>query len=187
MAGFKFERHLPHQEGAVNAVMGVLNNVTAQVIESPFERSLRNPELALNENFWIDNIMAVQARNGIDSSNMAFRDNRSRVLDVSMETGTGKTYTYAKTLFELNQNFGLCKFIVVVPSLSIKAGTVSFLSSDAAKAHFRQDYGVDMQVHVLESKKGKQKGIEHHAPDHLKENDNLEGGTVIEKGIGPIG
>ncbi len=158
VAGFKFERHLPHQEGAVNAVMGVLNDVTAQVSDSPFERSLRNPKLDLNENIWIDNVMAMQARQGIDSSNLAFRDNRSRVLDVSMETGTGKTYTYAKTLFELNQHFGLCKFIVVVPSLSIKAGTVNFLNSDAAREHFRQDYGVDMQVHVLESKKGKNKG-----------------------------
>ncbi len=158
MAGFKFERHLPHQEGAVNAVLSTLNDVAALSSDSPFERSLRNPELDLNENVWVDNIMAVQARNGIDSSNMVFRDNRRRILDISMETGTGKTYTYAKTLFELNQHFGLSKFVVVVPSLSIKAGTVSFLRSDAAREHFRQDYGVDMQVHVLESKKGNRKG-----------------------------
>ena len=158
MAGFKFERELPHQVGAVKAVMGVLDGVSANALPIAYERALRNPELAIDGRQWVDNIMTVQARNGIDNTKMSFRDNHARILDVSMETGTGKTYTYTKTLFELNQNFGLTKFIVVVPSLSIKAGTVNFLCSDAAREHFRQDYGMDMQVHVLESKKGNKKG-----------------------------
>ena len=158
MAGFKFERELPHQMDAVKAVMGVLDGVSTNASPVAYERALRNPGLVIDGSQWVDNIMAVQARNGIDNANMVFRDNRKRILDVSMETGTGKTYTYTKTLFELNQHFGITKFIVVVPSLSIKAGTVNFLGSDAAREHFRQDYGMDMQVHVLESKKGNKKG-----------------------------
>nr|WP_315971720.1 DEAD/DEAH box helicase family protein [Haemophilus aegyptius] len=48
-------------------------------------------------------------------------------LIFAMETGTGKTYTYTKTMFELNRELGVFKFIVVVPTLSIKAGTKNFL------------------------------------------------------------
>ena len=44
-----------------------------------------------------------------------------------METGTGTTYTYTKTIFELNKQYGIFKFIVVIPTLSIKAGTIDFL------------------------------------------------------------
>ena len=43
-----------------------------------------------------------------------------------METGTGKTYTYTKNNFDLNKSFGINKFIIIVPTLSIKAGTVNF-------------------------------------------------------------
>ena len=158
MAGFRFERDLAHQQFAVNAVMGVLDDVASMPNESPFEQALLNPVLDIGLDQWVDNIMRVQARNGIDSRNMKYRDRDKRILDISMETGTGKTYTYTKTLFELNKHFGLHKFIVVVPSLSIKAGTVNFLRSEAAREHFRQDYGKDMRCHVLESKKGNRKG-----------------------------
>jgi type III restriction enzyme len=58
-----------------------------------------------------------------------------------METGTGKTYTYTKTIFELNKNYGIFKFIVVVPTLSIKAGTIDFLKSDSSREHFKEQYG----------------------------------------------
>jgi len=71
-----------------------------------------------------------------------------------METGTGKTYTYTKTIFELNKNYGLFKFIVIVPTLSIKAGTIDFLKSDSARAHFKEQYGKTIKLHIVESKKG---------------------------------
>ncbi len=181
MAGFKFERQLPHQEGAINAVMGVFNDVSAVPHERPADRAIANPLLAIDSELWIDNVIRIQERNLIDSSNSKFRDNHSRVLDISMETGTGKTYTYTKTLFELNKHFGLTKFIVVVPSLSIKAGTVNFLRSDAAKEHFRQDYGMDMKIHVLESKKGTGKSKRSFMPPSVSQ--FVQAGHISQKCI----
>ncbi len=70
-----------------------------------------------------------------------------------METGTGKTYTYTKTIFDLNKSFGINKFIIIVPTLSIKAGTVNFLKSDALKEHFRDDYEREIKTYVVESQK----------------------------------
>jgi type III restriction enzyme len=75
-----------------------------------------------------------------------------------METGTGKTYTYTKTIFELNKQYGIFKFIVVVPTLSIKAGTIDFLKSDSSREHFKEQYGKTLHLHVVESlKNGKSK------------------------------
>jgi type III restriction enzyme len=72
-----------------------------------------------------------------------------------METGTGKTYTYTKTIFELNKNFGIFKFVVIVPTLSIKAGTIDFLKSDSAREHFKELYGKTIKLHIVQSVKSK--------------------------------
>ena len=74
-------------------------------------------------------------------------------IDIMMETGTGKTYTYTKTIFELNKNYGIFKFIVVVPTLSIKAGTIDFLKSDSSREHFKEQYGKTLHLHIVESQK----------------------------------
>lgn len=70
-----------------------------------------------------------------------------------METGTGKTYTYTKTIFELNKRYGIFKFIVVVPTLSIKAGTINFLKSESCREHFKELYGKTIHLHIVESQK----------------------------------
>jgi type III restriction enzyme len=70
-----------------------------------------------------------------------------------METGTGKTYTYTKTIFELNKNYGIFKFVIVVPTLSIKAGTIDFLKSDSSRNHFKEQYGKTLHLHIVESQK----------------------------------
>ena len=80
-----------------------------------------------------------------------------------METGTGKTYTYTKTIFELNKLFGIFKFIIVVPTLAIKAGTIDFLTSDSTIEHFKEQYGKIINLHIVESqKKTKNKKIPFH-------------------------
>ncbi len=70
-----------------------------------------------------------------------------------METGTGKTYTYTKTIFELNKQFEIFKFIIIVPTLSIKAGTVNFLKSESCREHFRVQYNKTLHLHIVESQK----------------------------------
>lgn len=62
-------------------------------------------------------------------------------IDIKMETGTGKTYVYTRMMYELHQKYGMFKFVIVVPSPSIKEGTRSFISSDYAHRHFGELYG----------------------------------------------
>jgi len=101
-----------------------------------------------NERNCPDNIRAIQYRNSVEE-----KFKKGNIIDIMMETGTGKTYTYAKTIFELNKQYGIFKFIIVVPTLSIKAGTIDFLKSDSAREHFKEQYGKTLHLHIVESQK----------------------------------
>ena len=80
------------------------------------------------------NIRNVQRRNGLkQSEKLEGRYN----LTVEMETGTGKTYTYIKTMFELYRTYGWSKFIVVVPSIAIREGVLRILPNDGRSLHGR--------------------------------------------------
>lgn len=81
-------------------------------------------------------------------------------LDIKMETGTGKTYVYTKTIFELHRLYGINKFIIAVPSLAIKAGTAQFMQDEYARRHFTDGcgYGTEIELGVLEAPKNKKKG-----------------------------
>ena len=81
-------------------------------------------------------------------------------LDIKMETGTGKTYVYTKTMFELHKKYGFNKFIIAVPSLAIKAGTKQFLCESYVKRHFADScgYGTEIETLVLDAPKNKKKG-----------------------------
>ncbi|KAB7487777.1 restriction endonuclease subunit R, partial [Klebsiella michiganensis] len=71
-------------------------------------------------------------------------------LDVEMETGTGKTYCYIKSMFELNKRFGWSKFIVVVPSIAIREGVYKSLQITAE--HFLESYGKKARFFIYNSK-----------------------------------
>ncbi|WP_435254222.1 type III restriction-modification system endonuclease [Tenacibaculum sp. A30] len=151
MKGFNFEKNLQHQSQAVKSTVSVFDNLE---IENPkgVDKQFLNPVLKIYDgnNTYPKNILALQKVNNIEEKvNL-----NSNIIDIMMETGTGKTYTYTKTIFELNKNYGLFKFIVIVPTLSIKAGTVDFLKSDSARAHFKEQYGKTIKLHIVESKKG---------------------------------
>lgn len=152
MKGFNFEKNLQHQSQAVKSTVSVFNNLE---VEKPkgVDKQFLNPVIDIFSGVstsYPENIYALQKHNGIDST----IKRNSNIIDIMMETGTGKTYTYTKTIFELNKNYGLFKFIVIVPTLSIKAGTVDFLKSDSARAHFKEQYGKSIKLHIVESKKG---------------------------------
>lgn len=72
-------------------------------------------------------------------------------LDVEMETGTGKTYVYIKTMFELHKKFGWSKFIIMVPSVAIREGVAKSIQMTAE--HFQQDYGKKVRSFVYNSKR----------------------------------
>lgn len=150
MKGFNFEKNLQHQSQAVKSTVTVFDNLG---IEKPkgVDKQFLNPVLKIYDgnNTYPKNIIELQKVNNIEGKvNL-----NSNIIDIMMETGTGKTYTYTKTIFELNKNYGLFKFIVIVPTLSIKAGTVDFLKSDSARAHFKEQYGKTVKLHIVESKK----------------------------------
>lgn len=151
MAGFNFERNLLHQQQAVDSVLKVFNEVSAQAIKDAAQVNISNPTIKFDYSagFYM-NIKQLQEHNNI---NPTYSNRNSNVLDISMETGTGKTYTYTKMIFELNKTLKLSKFIIIVPTLSIKAGTVNFLGAKATKEHFRQEYQKEIKTYIVESKK----------------------------------
>jgi len=150
MNGFNFEKNLNHQTNAVNSTVAVFENLDIKNTVS-VNKQFINPELDLYSNYYAKNIVKIRNENGIDEK----VKRNSNIIDIMMETGTGKTYTYTKTIFELNKNFGIFKFVVIVPTLSIKAGTIDFLKSDSAREHFKEQYGKTIKLHIVESGKGK--------------------------------
>lgn len=95
-----------------------------------------------------DNIRRVQMEFGLKPIDELEGDGRT--LTIEMETGTGKTFTYIKTMFELNKLYGWTKFIVVVPSVAIREGVLSSFESMAE--YFAQEYGKRIQYFVYNSK-----------------------------------
>lgn len=145
MSNFTYEQDLPHQTAGVNAVLAALNNAYPQAGDEQI-----NPLLQLNDEAFCKNISELHRLHSIDSRFVS----HERILDIAMETGTGKTYTYAKTMFELHRVFGLHKFIVAVPTLSIKAGARAFLENlNPAKAFGAAFDGVQINIHLVESQK----------------------------------
>ena len=168
MAGFNFEPNLPHQEKAITALIKSFSNVEFHPSSDYIISQYINPKISFNASVLASDIKQTQQENGIFGIDKCSDD---LVFDISMETGTGKTYTYTKTMYELNKIYGLFKFIVVVPTLSIKAGTVNFLKSDALREHFRHDFQGeyhDKQIvtYVVESKKSK-KGKRSYMPESV--------------------
>ena len=94
----------------------------------------------------LENLRRVQSANRIKpSERLEGRYN----LTVEMETGTGKTYTYIKTLYELNGRYGWSKFIVVVPSVAIREGACK--SFQVMQDHFAEEYGRRVRYFVYDS------------------------------------
>lgn len=93
-------------------------------------------------------------------SNIPLNDDGYLSLDIKMETGTGKTYVYTKTIYELHKRYGFNKFIIAVPSLAIKAGTAQFLQDSYARKHFTDSCSYDAEIEplILSAPKKKKKG-----------------------------
>lgn len=126
--------------------------------EEEQQTGFRNPDLQLTDAQLLTNIHAVQRRQNLPLSDKLVSSAGCKVnLDVEMETGTGKTYCYIKTVFELNKRYGWTKFIVVVPSIAIREGVLKSLEITAE--HFTESYGKkarffaysSRQLHHLES------------------------------------
>ena len=109
-----------------------------------------NHKLMLDQAALTDNLRDVQMRWGLKPVDHLQGDLSNPTFTIEMETGTGKTYTYIKTMYELNQRYGWCKFIIVVPSIAIREGV--FKSFETMQEHFTREYGKGIQFFVYNSK-----------------------------------
>lgn len=111
----------------------------------------KNADVELDKAQLLGNLHAVQTRAGVPlSSTLCANKGLGAVnLDIEMETGTGKTYVYIKTMFELNRLYGWSKFIIVVPSVAIREGVKK--SFDMLTDHFMEQYGKKARYFIYNS------------------------------------
>lgn len=142
----KFDSHQPYQREAIDAVLGLFDGEPLRA--GAFEFALTSTgslpgltELGFGNHLMLDevavlrNLQAGQQANAIPSSEELAGMNFS----VEMETGTGKTYVYLRSIFELHQRYGFAKFIIVVPSVAIREGVLTSLR--LMKEHFQTLFG----------------------------------------------
>lgn len=108
-----------------------------------------NDALQLTDEQLLKNIHDVQQGNDIHQSAALVKGLGRCALDIEMETGTGKTYVYIKTMFELNKRYGWSKFIVVVPSIAIREGVKK--SFEITVDHFMEHYGKKARFFIYSS------------------------------------
>ena len=139
--------------------IGDEENVTLDILNG-----FKNLPISLSNNHLLENIKSVQRDNGLIIENRLIKmaiggkdktteiDNSCEklTLSVEMETGTGKTYTYIKTIFELNKQYGWSKFIIVVPNIAIREGIAKTFESTAE--HFKNTYGISIRSFIYNSK-----------------------------------
>lgn len=117
------------------------------------DAGFRNNDVALTMAQVFKNVHGVQHSQNLPLSTALVNDKKTGCsinLDIEMETGTGKTYCYIKTAFELNKRYGWSKFIIVVPSIAIREGV--YKSLEITAAHFLEDYGKKARFFIYNSK-----------------------------------
>lgn len=148
-----------HQTAAVQAVVDCFHGqpllaggYAVATTASLFARDLyANAPLQLAPSALLENLAQVQQRQQLPLSDSLVQDAVSPVnLDIEMETGTGKTYCYLKTLFELNRLYGWSKFIIVVPSIAIREGVAKSLEMTAE--HFLETYHKKARFFIYDSR-----------------------------------
>ena len=129
--------------------MSLLPNPQTSVFDEPDDTGFLNENLMLTDAQLLENIRAIQQENNIRLSDGLVKAQGRCSLDVEMETGTGKTYVYIKTMFELNKRYGWSKFIVVVPSIAIREGVKK--SFEITQDHFMELYGKKARFFIYSS------------------------------------
>jgi type III restriction enzyme len=119
---------------------------------SAFDEGFKNADIALTDLQVLTNVKEVQRRQNLPMSEALVSSAGSKVnLDIEMETGTGKTYCYIKTMFEMNKRYGWSKFIVMVPSIAIREGVYKSLQITAD--HFTEAYGKKARFFIYNSRR----------------------------------
>lgn len=144
----QFNPELDYQQDAINAVVDLFKGQTpkdANFTVAPVSSQITFDEstigignkLELTKEELLENIQEVQERNGLKQSTF-LNDDPYMEFEVDMETGTGKTYVFIRTMMELNKKYDFKKFVIVVPSLAIKEGI--YHSLKATEDHIKSLY-----------------------------------------------
>jgi type III restriction enzyme len=156
----KFDPNLDYQQDAIQSIVDLFDGQPLD--QSEYEVSLNSQvgfieqnELGIGNNLLIteeqilENVQQIQERNKIhpvpELQSQDFLEGMN--FSIEMETGTGKTYVYLRSIFELNQKYGFKKFIIVVPSVAIREGTVKSL--DIMQEHFAAFYNNPACKHFM--------------------------------------
>ncbi|MCR3907098.1 MAG: DEAD/DEAH box helicase family protein [Tenericutes bacterium] len=143
----QFDSNLDYQIEAIDSIVEIFNgqpisnsnftieNLLKQTTLTTYDTGVSN-KLILDSEDLLNNIKRVQLKNGLQQSKkISIKDLN---FTVEMETGTGKTYVYLRTILELNKKYGFTKFIIVVPSIAIREGV--YKSLEITKEHFKDLY-----------------------------------------------
>ena len=138
--------------------LGIRRQSTAQtsfddLLLSPYDENdegFENANIVISDDQLLENIKNVQKSNNIKVQDELVKHLGRCSLNIEMETGTGKTYVYIKTIFELNQRYGWSKFIIVVPSIAIREGVKK--SFEMMEEHFMEYYGKKARYFIYDSK-----------------------------------
>ena len=127
----------------------VMQDDFGETLDLDDDTGYKNEVVELSDEQLLKNIQELQSQNNIKLSSSLVKDLGRCSLDIEMETGTGKTYVYIKTMFELNKRYGWSKFIVVVPSIAIREGVKK--SFEITADHFMEHYGKKARFFVYNS------------------------------------
>jgi type III restriction enzyme len=162
----KFDNNLSYQNDAIESVVDVFNgqetcNSNFTVYSPEFLASQHLLEynqigfankLQLTEGQILENVQYIQLKNGLKPSVREEIDIKHLDLSVEMETGTGKTYIYLKSIMEMNRKYGFTKFIIVVPSIPIKEGV--YKSLQITESHFKEHFNnINYKYFIYDSSK----------------------------------
>ncbi len=158
----KFDSNQKYQLDAVNSIVDIFEGLPTDQSDITFsvkgetellsELGIGN-NLTLTDDQLLENIREIQERNNITpSASVNSEDYQFPNFTIEMETGTGKTYVYLRSIFELNKKYGYKKFIIVVPSIAIREGVLKNL--EITRQHFKEIYeNVPYDYFVYNSKK----------------------------------
>lgn len=133
----------------VNQLSFDVSQNQVEIYDDESDIGYKNETIELSDEQLLKNVQTLQSQNNIKLSPSLVKDLGRISLDIEMETGTGKTYVYIKTMFELNKKYGWSKFIVVVPSIAIREGVKKTFEITAD--HFMEHYGKKARFFIYNS------------------------------------
>jgi type III restriction enzyme len=148
MMQLKLEQ-LEYQQQAINSVLKVFSGQERNTFDNSSKEGIRSNVLSLSNEEIIENIKSVISENGIAEKVAKISD--SNDLCIEMETGTGKTLVYLKTIYELFKHYGFTKFIILVPSVAIKEGVLK--SFEIFEKQLEDIYNLKLNCFEYDSKR----------------------------------